>query len=81
MRILGIDPGYDRLGIAIIEKTSPKETVVFSECFKTSKSIPHAERLRLVADEIREVIKKYKPDTAALETLFLNIKDERPCRR
>ena len=29
MRILGIDPGYERLGIAILEKTSGKEKVVF----------------------------------------------------
>ncbi len=70
MRILGIDPGYDRLGIAILEKTSPKETVVFSECFKTSKTLPHAERLHLVAEKIRAMIIEYKPDAIAIEKLF-----------
>ena len=37
MIILGIDPGYERLGIAVIEKkTQEKEKLVYSECFKTS---------------------------------------------
>ena len=35
MRILGIDPGYERLGIAIVEKTTGKEALVYSECFQT----------------------------------------------
>ena len=38
MKILGIDPGYERLGIAILEKNKgdKKETLIYSECFKTS---------------------------------------------
>ena len=38
MRILGIDPGFERLGVAILErnKIKGKELVLFSECFKTS---------------------------------------------
>ena len=34
MRILGIDPGFERLGIAVLEKNTGKECVIFSECFK-----------------------------------------------
>jgi Holliday junction resolvasome RuvABC endonuclease subunit len=52
MRILGIDPGYERLGIAVLEKASSargyggpkKEQVIFSECFKTSAKLEFAER-------------------------------------
>jgi len=40
MKILGIDPGYDRLGIAIIEKPAKgKEALTYSECFETSSKI------------------------------------------
>jgi Holliday junction resolvasome RuvABC endonuclease subunit len=28
MRILGIDPGYERLGIAVVEKTTGKEVLL-----------------------------------------------------
>ena len=72
MRILGIDPGFERLGIAVLEKTSGKEKVIFSECFKTSSKLDFSERLRLIGEEVRIIIKKYKPEVLAIETLFLN---------
>lgn len=70
MRILAIDPGYDRLGIAILEKNNSKEALVYSECFETERNESHPKRLALVADKISNLIKKYKPDTLAIETLF-----------
>ncbi len=73
MRILGIDPGYERLGIAIVEKTgNTKENLVFSECFKTSPTLPFNERLVLVGNKIKEIINIYKPEVLSIETLFLN---------
>ena len=72
MRILGIDPGFERLGIAVLEKNGGKERVTFSECFKTSAKLEFADRLKLIGTEVREVIKKYKPEVLAIETLFLN---------
>jgi len=40
MKFLAFDPGYQRLGIAIIEKgQNSKEELVFSECFETSKDL------------------------------------------
>ncbi len=72
MRILGIDPGFERLGIAVIEKEkNTKEAVLFSECFKTSAKLPFPQRLVLIGEEVRNVIKKYKPEVLAIETLFL----------
>ena len=74
MLILGIDPGFERLGIAILEKdkTEKKERVMFSECFKTSAKLDFSERLRLIGEEVRKITKKYKPEVLAIETLFLN---------
>lgn len=73
MRILGIDPGFERLGIAVLEKTpeDKKERVVFSECFKTSAKLDFSERLFLIGSEVEKIIKKYKPDALSIETLFL----------
>lgn len=72
-RILAIDPGYERLGIAVLEKNDGdrKETLLFSECFKTKTTNTHAERLSLLGQEISKVIEKYKPEALAIETLFL----------
>lgn len=77
MRILGIDPGFERLGVAILEKPHSaktprdKEQVVFSKCFKTSAKLKFEDRLLLIGEEVRNVIKKYKPEVLAIETLFL----------
>jgi crossover junction endodeoxyribonuclease RuvC len=74
MRILGIDPGYERLGIAILEKNKgdKKEKVLFSECFKTSAKLEFSERLFLIGKEVKNIIKKFKPEILSIETLFLN---------
>jgi crossover junction endodeoxyribonuclease RuvC len=71
MRIISIDPGYERLGLAVIEKSkNERETLLFSECFKTSSKLPHHKRLALIGDRILEVIKKWKPEQLATEKLF-----------
>jgi crossover junction endodeoxyribonuclease RuvC len=72
-RILGIDPGFERLGVAILEKNKDdkKEKIIFSECFKTSAKLEFHERLSLIGTEVKNVIKKYKPEVLAIETLFL----------
>ena len=94
MKILGIDPGYERVGIAVLEKPARnafsianaggnkgdkkpfdkaqgKEKVLFSKCFKTSAKLEFNERLLLIGKEIRTIIKKFKPEILAIETLFL----------
>ncbi len=71
MKILAIDPGYERVGIAIVEKTPhQKEAVVFSQCFKTEAKLPFPERLRLIGAEITRIIAEHKPRALAIETLF-----------
>ena len=82
MKILGIDPGFERLGVAILEKDNGgkkpfdhaqgRDHVIFSECFKTSAKLEFSERLKLIGEEVRNIIKKYKPEVLAIETLFLN---------
>lgn len=70
-RILSIDPGFERVGIAIIEKTYlKKDMLVYSECFKTRADIPFPERLRNIGTEVEKVIKKYKPEVLAIEKLY-----------
>lgn len=73
MKILSIDPGYERLGIAVIEKKEgKKEELVFSKCFKTSSKDPHHQRLTEVSAEVEKIIKKYKPSILVTETLFFS---------
>lgn len=70
MRVLAIDPGYERLGIAIVEKQNNKDTLIYSACFQTDKKNDHSKRLFAIYEELKRVIEEYQPDTSALETLF-----------
>ncbi|MEN9621624.1 MAG: crossover junction endodeoxyribonuclease RuvC, crossover junction endodeoxyribonuclease RuvC [Candidatus Parcubacteria bacterium] len=73
MRIISIDPGYERLGIAVIEKElRSKEVLVYSDCFRTSKNLPHHERLGLIGNEIKKIIEEHNPSALALENLFFS---------
>ena len=68
--ILGVDPGYGRVGIAVVEKTNKGERLVHSECFETDAKLPHPKRLLALGEKIKAVIKKYKPKQIAVETLL-----------
>lgn len=71
-RIIGIDPGYDRLGIAVIEKPAKgKEVVLYSDCFQTSAKDTIYERFGEIGTEVHRILEEYKPDALAIETLFI----------
>ncbi len=69
--ILGIDPGYDRVGMSIVNKEGIKESVIFSTCIETNKKETHSQRIKQIADDLEKIIKKYKIQTACIETLFI----------
>lgn len=70
MRIIAIDPGYERLGVAIIEKVGPKENLVFSACFKTPAKEKPEIRLKMIGNYLNKLITEYSPTALAIETLF-----------
>ncbi len=67
MKILGIDPGYDRLGIAIIENG----ILIHSECFSTSPKDTFYTRLKEIGQRINAIISEFSPDVMAIESLFI----------
>jgi crossover junction endodeoxyribonuclease RuvC len=70
--IIGIDPGYDRLGIAVIERTAPgKECVLYSNCFQTSPKDSIYKRFGLISNEVGRVLDEFKPEALSIETLFI----------
>lgn len=70
IRIVGIDPGFDRLGVCILDKEGSKETLVFSTCITTSKKELFEKRLIAIGASLEKIILQYKPDELAIETLF-----------
>ena len=72
MRILAIDPGYDRLGMAVVEGNSSRPTLIMSTCVLPEKGA-REDRLAHIANAITDAIKKYAPDALAIETLFFGV--------
>ncbi len=72
MRVLGIDPGYGRCGMAILEKEGGREIVVYSTCIETSPESTFPERLKEVVDACAALIEKYEPSALVLERLYFN---------
>ncbi|MEN9649086.1 MAG: crossover junction endodeoxyribonuclease RuvC, crossover junction endodeoxyribonuclease RuvC [Candidatus Parcubacteria bacterium] len=73
MKVLGIDPGYERLGIAVLEKTAgSKEQLLYSACLRTSAKDSFEQRLLSLGKEIERVIAEFSPEALAIETLFLS---------
>lgn len=72
MKVLAIDPGYDRLGVAVMEYVDGKEHLIFSTCVLTDKKSELPERLFTVGNTVAELIAMHQPNTVAIETLFFN---------
>lgn len=70
MRVLGIDPGFGRLGVAVIEGEHGHVQVLMHDCIETSSKLPFLERLLILHSAVTQSIEKYKPDCMGLEKLF-----------
>lgn len=71
MRILAIDPGYDRLGLAVVEGNASRPTLVWSDCALPPKG-ERETRLAFVQQAVEDAITLYKPTVFALESLFFS---------
>jgi len=70
VRIIGIDPGTATTGWAVVEEVKKNPRLIACGCINTSKFNSDAERLVEIGRDIGSLIKKYKPDEAAIEDLF-----------
>lgn len=70
MVILGIDPGYARVGWGVIENQKSKIKYQISGCIETLKTTDSQDRLVDVYKQVCALIKKYKPHALAIEELF-----------
>ncbi|MFZ2555425.1 MAG: crossover junction endodeoxyribonuclease RuvC [Minisyncoccia bacterium] len=72
MKVLAIDPGYGRCGVALLEKVDGKAVWIYSDCIETASEDVFPERLAAVASACARLIEKHTPDALAMERLFFN---------
>ena len=68
--ILGIDPGYDRVGWAVGSFNNSKFKVINLGCIQTNKKESIFSRYKQISEELQQISKKYLPSVLAIETLF-----------
>lgn len=76
IKILGIDPGTATTGWAILEQHKKDLVPIAYGHISTSPKNSTCQRLKEIAADIEEIIKKYQPTEGAVEDLFFfkNIK-------
>lgn len=72
MKVLALDPGYDRLGVAVLERVQGKEILLNSACIVTDRTAELSDRLFHIGNAVSELLSTYTPEAVAIETLFFN---------
>jgi len=70
--ILGLDPGIADIGYGIIKESDGKLSCLGYGTIKTSAKESLPVRLEVSYQELDKIIKKFKPQFAAVEQLFFN---------
>jgi crossover junction endodeoxyribonuclease RuvC len=70
MRVLGVDPGLARTGVAVVEGAPGALRLVHAGCVMTSPGVPDAARLVVLFEALCELAALHAPEVAAVEQLF-----------
>ncbi|HOO32499.1 MAG TPA: crossover junction endodeoxyribonuclease RuvC [Thermotogota bacterium] len=70
MKILGIDPGYGRIGFGVISATGNRFSHVVHGVIETTKKKELPFRLNEIYESINKIIDEYEPDEVSIEKLF-----------
>ncbi|MBO9540942.1 crossover junction endodeoxyribonuclease RuvC [bacterium] len=71
MRVLGIDPGTATVGYGVVDMDDDYRcALVACGVVTTSSKLPMPERLRIIYDDVSELIATYRPGVVVVEKLF-----------
>lgn len=70
MRVLGVDPGLARTGVAVVEGVPGALHLVDASCIDTHPDTPTAHRLAQLFSALERLVATHRPDAAAVEQLF-----------
>ncbi|GAA2528307.1 crossover junction endodeoxyribonuclease RuvC [Rarobacter incanus] len=71
MRVLGVDPGLTRCGVAVVEgRAGRRADLVAAGVIRTSPASPLDDRLFTIAEGLERWFDQYVPDVLAVERVF-----------
>lgn len=68
--VLGIDPGFGRMGFGIVDRAGGGAKYVGSGVIETHPGTPHELRLAEIARDLRDLIGEVRPSEIVIEKLF-----------
>jgi crossover junction endodeoxyribonuclease RuvC len=68
--ILGIDPGFGRMGYAVVASAGNELRLIVCDAIMTPARQAYPFRLQLIYEELSVIIDRYHPQEAAIEKLF-----------
>jgi crossover junction endodeoxyribonuclease RuvC len=71
-RVLGVDPGLARLGLAVVDGNGRKADLIWAGAVDTGTDSAESERLRQLCVAVREAIAAHQPSSMALERVAWN---------
>lgn len=71
-RQLGLDPGFGRLGWAVVEEKSSNWTLLGVGCIETAKTLAFEQRLLAIQAGVQDLCRQWSPQECAMETLFFS---------
>lgn len=72
MRVLAIDPGFGRCGVAVLDGNASTSHILYSDCIETDAKSDFINRLFVVATEVSKLIEEFNPELIAIEELFFS---------
>jgi crossover junction endodeoxyribonuclease RuvC len=69
-RYLGIDPGLNRTGYALLERTSSGPRLLEGGVIRSTPARSLAERVHEIGQGLREVLDEFRPEAMAVEQVF-----------
>lgn len=69
-RILGIDPGFGRMGYAVLSAQGMDLHLVVCDAIVTPTELAYPQRLQQIYEQLGAIIARYRPQEAAIENLF-----------
>jgi crossover junction endodeoxyribonuclease RuvC len=70
IRILGVDPGFGRTGLGVVDLERGEPTHVWHSVIDTASDLAFQDRLVAVRNDLAECIRRFEPSVACVESLF-----------
>lgn len=68
--LMGIDPGFDRIGWAVCSSASSGLQVLEYGCILTNRKETQLQRYQQLSTDLAAILKRHQPNIAAVESLF-----------